>query len=144
MARDGHLYGRLYRHEGVSGTGLHPLHPGGRPVPVAPRAVSHRRWRGARELGGWFVVTRPTHPPVVSAPPQAFGSSACYLLSGALARPVVGRLFPAKLEALRLRAEAEKERLRLTACRERRRRSLLTRRLLASRSTCSSSTCGCG
>ncbi|EOD09627.1 hypothetical protein EMIHUDRAFT_198180 [Emiliania huxleyi CCMP1516] len=46
----------------------------------------------------------------------AFGSSACYLLSGALARPVVGRLFPAKLEALRLRAEAEKERLRLTAC----------------------------
>ena len=47
------------------------------------------------------VVTRLTHPPVVSTPPQAFGSSACYLLSGALARPVVGRLFPAKLEALR-------------------------------------------
>lgn len=40
---------------------------------------------------------------------EAFGSSLCYLLSKAIARPVVERMFPVKLAMLQERAKAERE-----------------------------------
>mmetsp|Transcript_22525 Transcript_22525/g.68660 ORF Transcript_22525/g.68660 Transcript_22525/m.68660 type:complete len:212 (-) Transcript_22525:519-1154(-) len=44
---------------------------------------------------------------------EAIGSSSCYLLSGAFARPVVERFFPSKLETLRARAVQEHEHMLL-------------------------------
>jgi len=44
---------------------------------------------------------------------EAVGSSSCYLLSGAFARPVVERFFASKLEGLRTRAVQEREHMLL-------------------------------
>lgn len=47
---------------------------------------------------------------------EAVGSSLCYLLSKAIARPVVERLFAAKLAMLQERAKAEREHMVRVLC----------------------------